>query len=160
LISGIDTTEAIVRTGQRAEAGEAVWAVPYDFRDACDQAPDACLGVPFFNWGPSYTEVGQSVIDGTFTADFQWLGPDWNDINNPDTSMIGFTKGPALSEEAAASLDEFIAGLADGSINLWTGPLNFQDGSAFLAEGEVATPEQIWYTEQLLEGMEGASSAE
>ncbi|MCA1734801.1 MAG: BMP family ABC transporter substrate-binding protein [Actinobacteria bacterium] len=160
LISGIDTTEALVRTGQRAEAGESVWAIPYDFRDACDQAPDACLGVPFFNWGPSYVGVGQSVIDGTFTPDFQWLGPDWADINNPETSMIGFTQGPALSAEAATSLDEFTAGLADGSINLWTGPLNYQDGSPFLADGEEATPEQIWYTEQLLEGMEGASSAE
>ncbi|CAN5856299.1 BMP family ABC transporter substrate-binding protein [soil metagenome] len=160
LISGIDTTEALVRTGQRAEAGESVWAIPYDFRDACDQAPDACLGVPFFNWGPSYVEVGQSVIDGTFTPDFQWLGPDWADINNPETSMIGFTQGPALSAEAATSLDEFTAGLADGSINLWTGPLNYQDGSPFLADGEEVTPEQIWYTEQLLEGMEGASSAE
>lgn len=160
LISGIDTTEALVRTGQRAAAGETVWAIPYDFRDACDQAPEACLGVPFFNWGPSYVEVGQSVIDGTFTPEFQWLGPDWADINNPATSMIGFTHGPALSAEAAASLDEFTAGLADGSINLWTGPLNFQDGTPFLAEGEEATPEQIWYTEQLLEGMEGASSAE
>ncbi|MDQ3500954.1 MAG: BMP family ABC transporter substrate-binding protein, partial [Actinomycetota bacterium] len=160
LISGIDTTEALVRTGQRAEAGESVWAIPYDFRDACDQAPDACLGVPFFNWGPSYVEVGQSVIDGTFTPDFQWLGPDWADINNSETSMIGFTQGPALSAEAATSLDEFTAGLADGSINLWTGPLNYQDGSPFLADGEEATPKQIWYTEQLLEGMEGASSAE
>ncbi|MGH8925212.1 MAG: BMP family lipoprotein [bacterium] len=160
VISGIDTTEAIVRAGQRAEAGETVWALPYDFRDACAQAEAACLGVPFFNWGPAYLQVAQSVMDGNFTAEFQWLGPDWGDINNPDTSMIGFTKGAALTDEESANLDEFIAGLGDGSINLWTGPLNFQDGSGYLAEGETATAQQIWYTDQLLEGMEGASSAE
>lgn len=160
VISGIDTTEAIVRAGQRLAADEQVFALPYDFRDSCEQAPAACLGVPFFNWGPAYLEVAQSVVDGNFTAEFQWLGPDWGDLNNPDTSMIGFTKGEALSEEESAQLDEFIAGLGDGSINLWTGPLNFQDGSVFLAEGETATPQQIWYTDQLLEGMEGASSAE
>ena len=57
-------------------------------------------------------------------------------------------------------LDEFIAGLADGSIDLWAGPLNFQDGSPFLADGEAATPKQIWYMSQLLEGIDGASSAE
>jgi len=160
LISGIDTTEALVRTGQRAEAGESIWAVPYDFRNACAQSPAVCLGVPFFNWGPAYTDVGQSVMDGNFTSEFQWLGPDWSDINNPDTSMIGFSKGEALSPDAAASLDEFIAGLADGSINLWQGPLNYQDGTEWVAAGATATPEQIWYTKQLLEGMEGASSAE
>ena len=90
VMSGIDTTEVIVRTGQRAAADEAVWAVPFDYRDACAEAPFICLGVPYFNWGPSYLEVAQSVIDGTFAPSFQWLGPDWTDINNPDTSAVGF----------------------------------------------------------------------
>jgi hypothetical protein len=40
------------------------------------------------------------------------------------------------------------------------GPLNNQDGSVFLAEGETATMQQIWYLGQLLEGMEGQSVAE
>ena len=62
-------------------------------------------------------------------------------------------------EEDAAALDEFIAALADGSLNLWTGPLNAQDGSPWLAEGETATDQQIWYTKQLLEGIDGASEA-
>jgi simple sugar transport system substrate-binding protein len=159
LISGIDTTEALVRTGQRAAAGETVWAIPYDYENACEQAPEVCLGVPYFNWGPSYLEVARSVVDGSFTATFQWLGPDWSDINNPDTSMIGFVKGAALTAEEATTLDEFIAGLGDGSINLWSGPINFQDGSPFLADGETATDLQIWYMPQLLEGMQGASSS-
>ncbi len=75
VMSGIDTTEVIVRTGQRAAADEAVWAVPFDYRDACAEAPFICLGVPYFNWGPSYLEVAQSVIDGTFAPSFQWLRP-------------------------------------------------------------------------------------
>jgi len=160
VISGIDTTEALVVAGQRAGAGESVWAIPYDFKGACDEAPDACLGVPYFNWGPAYLQVANSVIDGSFAATFQWNGPDWANINDPDTSAVGFEKGPALSSDASASLDEFIAGLADGSINLYTGPLNWQDGSTFLADGETATDLQIWYQGQLLEGMKGASSAE
>lgn len=160
VISGIDTTEALVVSGQRAEAGEAVWAIPYDFKGACDEAPDVCLGVPYFNWGPAYLQLANSVIDGSFAPTFQWNGPDWADINDPDTSAVGFVKGSGLPAEAASSLDEFIAGLADGSIELYSGPLNWQDGSAFLADGEVATDLQIWYAEQLLEGMEGASSSD
>jgi simple sugar transport system substrate-binding protein len=160
VVSGIDTTEALVRAGQRADAGESVWAIPYDFKGACDEAPSVCLGVPYFNWGPAYLQVVQSVADGAFTAEFQWNGPDWADINDPDTSAVGFEKGPALSSDNAGTLDEFIAGLADGSINLYTGPLNWQDGSTFLADGETATDLQIWYQGQLLEGMEGASSAD
>ncbi len=160
VISGLDTTEAIVRAGQAVDAGEDVWAVPFDYRGACDEAPDACLGVPYFNWGPSYLDIAQSVIDGNFEATWEWLGPDWTDINNPDTSSIGWINGEALTDESAAMLDEFIAGLASGELNLFTGPLNFQDGSVYLADGEEATDLQIWYTTQLLEGIEGASAPE
>jgi basic membrane protein A and related proteins len=159
VLSGIDTTEALVRTGQRADAGEDVWAIPYDYRGACGEAPQVCLGVPYFNWGPSYLETAQSVIDGTFTADFQWIGPDWSDMNNPDTSMIGWVPGDALPGDAVASLDQFIAGLGDGSIDLFVGPINYQDGSEWLADGTEATDLQVWYTKQLLEGMTGASAS-
>ncbi|MFV1970983.1 MAG: BMP family protein [Acidimicrobiia bacterium] len=159
VVSGIDTTEALVVAGQRAAAGEDVWAIPYDFIGACSEAPERCLGVPYFNWGPSYLDAVESAIDGTFTADFQWIGPDWDDINNLDTSMIGWVTGDALADDAAATLDGFIGGLGDGSIDLFTGPLNYQDGSAFLADGEKGSDVQIWYMKQLLEGMEGASSS-
>jgi simple sugar transport system substrate-binding protein len=159
LISGIDTTEALVVAGQRAAADEVVWSIPYDYVGACDGAPAVCLGTPWFNWGPAYLDVAQSVVDGTFESTFQWLGPDWSDINNPETTAVGYVKGPGLAAEDEATLDAFIAGLADGSINPWTGPLNNQDGSVWLAEGETATPQQIWYTKQLLEGIEGASEA-
>lgn len=159
VLSGIDTTEAIVRGGQRAAAGENVYAIPYDFEGACSEAEEICLGVPYFNWGPSYLEIANSVVDGSFSAGFQWLGPDWSDINNRDTSAIGWINGDGLAADDTATLDTFIAGLADGSINLFTGPLNFQDGSPFLADGEVATDQQVWYLDQLLEGIDGASSS-
>ena len=158
VISGIDTTEAIVRVGQAAAGGEAVWAVPYDFERACAAAPEVCLGVPYFNWGPSYLDAAQSVIDGEFTAEWLWVGPDWDDINDPDTSAVGWVSGDGLSTEASADLDDFIAGLGSGDIDLYVGPLNWQDGTAFLADGAEATDFQIWYTEQLLEGIVGASA--
>ena len=157
LLSGIDTTEALVVTGQRAGEGERVFAVPYDYEGACEEAPDVCLGVPYFNWGPGYLERVRAVQDGTWKPQFVWTAPDWKDINNRDTSAVGFLEGPALTGEWSAKVDEFIAGLADGSINLFVGPLNYQDGTPFLADGEVATDEQIWYMKQLLEGMEGPS---
>ncbi len=160
IISGIDTTEVIVRAGQAAAAGESVFAVPYDFEGACAAAPEACLGVPYFNWGPSYLDTAQSVIDDEFTADWKWLGPNWDDINDRDSSAVGWINGDGLSADAAADLETFIAGLGDGSIELYAGPLNWQDGSEFLADGVVATDFQIWYAEQLLEGIVGASAAE
>jgi len=156
VLSGIDTTEGLVEAGKMRDAGKTVWAIPYDYKDACAESAEYCLGVPYFNWGPSYTEQINKIADGTFAAGFDWLGPDWSDINNPDTSMVGFTKGAALSAEASANLDDFIADLA-GGLNLFTGPVNYQDQTVFLKEGETATDQQIWYLPQLLEGMEGQS---
>ncbi len=158
VLSGIDTTQALTRSAQRADAGETVNAIPYDFIDACDEAPEVCLGVPYFNWGPAYLDIARSVIDGTFVAEWEWILPDWTDINNPATSVVGFVNGDGLSVANQPLVDEFIAGLADGSIQLFTGPLNWQDGSQFLGDGEVATDFQIWYSEQCLEGIEGVCS--
>jgi Uncharacterized ABC-type transport system, periplasmic component/surface lipoprotein len=125
---------------------------------ACEQAPEVCLGVPYFNWGPAYKAAIQEAIDGTWTNGWNWYGPDWTDINNLDTSAVGFVKGDALSADNAAKVDEFIAELA-GGLNLWKGPLNLQDGTQYLADGETATDYQVWYLPQLLEGMQGLSSA-
>lgn len=157
VLSGIDTTEGIVVAGQRADQGEQVWAVPYDFEGACEEAPDICLGVPFFNWGPAYLETAKAVRDGTWEQSWDWNGPDWNDLTDKDTSHVGWVDGPGLTDEMKGSLDEFIQGMSSGEIVLWKGPLSLQDGSQYLADGEVATDEQVWYLPQLLEGMEGPS---
>ena len=65
----------------------------------------------------------------------------------------------AGSEDAAAAVDAFADELA-GGLNLFSGPLNLQDGTVYLADGEEATDQQIWYLPQLLEGMQGLSAAE
>jgi simple sugar transport system substrate-binding protein len=85
------------------------------------------------------------------------MGPDWNDMNNTMTSAIGFLNGKALSADGASALAAFAKGLGDGSVNLFSGPLNYQDKTVFLKAGETATDEQIWNLPQLLEGMQGAS---
>jgi simple sugar transport system substrate-binding protein len=158
VMSGIDTTEAIDISGQRATRGEAVWAVPYDYEGACDAAPDICLGVPFFNWGPSYLETATAVANGTWEQSWQWLPPNWDDLTDTSVTHVGWIDGPGLSDDWKAQLDEFIAGLASGDINVWTGPIFLQDGTEYVAEGEVATDEQIWYLPQLLQGMTGPSN--
>jgi simple sugar transport system substrate-binding protein len=156
VLSGIDTTEVLAEAQKQTAAGKEVRAIPYDFVGACAEAPGICLGVPYFNWGPDYVRLIKGAMEGKWKAEFVWSGPDWSNINNPDTSSVGFQKGSALSAESSAKLDEFIKELA-GGLNLWAGPLKFQDGSSYLKEGEAATDQKIWYLPQLLKGMEGQS---
>lgn len=156
VISGIDTTEAVTEAKKFAGEGKQVWAIPYDFVGSCEEGKEICLGVPYFNWGPDYLRVISAAAKGQWQSQFIWSGPDWKDINNHDTSAVGFAKGDALSSSAAANVDKFIAELA-GGLNLWKGPLNLQDGTPYLQDGETATDQQIWYLPQLLQGMEGQS---
>jgi len=157
VVSGIDTTEALIVANQRKKEGADVTAIPYDFQGACATAPEACLGVPYFNWVPGYTHYISAAKDGKWNKEWLWLGPDWKNMNNMMTSSIGFLNGKALSAESATALAAFVKGLGDGSVNLFSGPLNFQDKTVFLKAGEKATDEQIWNLPQLLEGMQGAS---
>lgn len=157
LLSGIDTTEAIVVAGQRAAQGQRVFAIPYDFEGACGEAPQVCLGVPYFNWGPAYLRLIQAVQKGVWKPSWEWEGPDWNNINNRDTTAVGFVFGPALAAGQKEQLEGFIDGLGSGKIVLFKGPLNFQDGSPYLADGQVASDMQVWNLPKLLEGMEGPS---
>jgi len=157
VLSGIDTTEGIDVTGQRAAAGDAVFAVPYDYLGACDAAPSVCLGTPFFSWGPAYLATAQSVADGTWVQSWDWNGANWDALTDPSATNVGWVNGPALSADAAAHLADYISKLASGELVVWSGPINLQDGTEYIAAGAVATDDEIWYLPQLLEGMEGPS---
>lgn len=157
VISGIDTTEALVEAKKMTDAGKTVFAIPYDYHAACSQAPSVCLGVPYFNWGPAMLKNMQDIAAGTWKPHFEWNGPDWANFNSPDTGAVGFNIGDALSADNKTTLQKFITDLG-GGLNLWTGPLNLQDGTVYLKDGEVATDQQIWYAPQLLEGMLGKSN--
>jgi simple sugar transport system substrate-binding protein len=159
VISGIDTTEALTVAGQKKKEGKNVWAIPYDYIGACQSAPDVCLGVPYFNWGPGYIPFVKAAMNKTWKSEWQWLGPDWKNINNPHTSLVGFESGTALPAKAKQELEQFIKDLGSGRVNLFTGPLSYQDGQSFVKAGETASDKQIWYMEQLLQGMLGQSSA-
>ncbi len=171
IISGIDTTEAITVAGQYMAEGDASYGVPYGNVNGCSEAPEACLGAAYYNWGPAYLDVMQRVLDGSWSQEWLWLEPKWDEINedgfytDADTSVSGFKLGDALSMETIETLQEFAAEIEAfqtdpmnaGKIFLWEGPLNLQDGTPLAAEMESVSLLDIWFLPQLLEGMVGAS---
>ena len=152
VLSGIDTPDAIIQAAKARAAGKEVWALPYDHETACERGPDACVGVAYFNWYPEYMKMVKQLEAGTWKPGFELFGPNWEDLNNPNTGGIGFKVGNAFTHQD--KLNTFIAFLAEGN-NLFTGPLNYQDGSVFLEQGERASVEKIWYQTSLLDGIAG-----
>jgi simple sugar transport system substrate-binding protein len=156
VMSAIDTPEVAIQGKKAAEAGKKVKFVHYDYKKGCDLAPEICIGVPYYNWHVPYIEAVKQAKAGSIPNQFVWLAPDWQDINNSATSMLGFMSGKALGDQQK-NLDDFVKKIADKSINLYQGPLKLQDGSEFVPAGAVATDQQIWYMSQLFQGMEGQS---
>ena len=76
----------------------------------------------------------KAAMAGKWQSHFEWNAPDWKNINNPDTSAVGFNKGKALSADASAAVDKFVTELA-GGLKLWKGPLALQDGSTVPGRG-------------------------
>jgi simple sugar transport system substrate-binding protein len=173
IISGIDTTEAITVAGSY-EGEVPTYAIPYGNINGCSEAPDACLGAAFYNWGPAYLDVIEAVAAGTWEQSWDFIAPVWDEVSEEgfymgaDTSVIGFVMGDGLSEENRATLAEFGATIAEfqnaeenaESFFLWQGPLNLQDGTVLAEEGEAVEILDIWFLPQLLEGMLGASTSE
>ena len=172
IISGIDTTEAITVAGQYMAEGDASFGVPYGNVNGCSEAPDACLGAAYYNWGPAYLDVVNRVLDGSWSQEWNWLEPKWDEINDDgiytdaDVSVGGYKFGDALSMDTVETLKAFAAEIEAfqtdpmhaGEMFLWSGPLNLQDGTELAGDMEAVSLLDVWFLPQLLEGMTGASA--
>ena len=83
------------------------------------------------DWAPYYIARTQAVIDGTWESMDTWdgIGPGMVAIGEITDSVPADVKAEALAMKEA---------LGDGSYHAFTGPINKQDGSVWLAEGETA----------------------
>jgi simple sugar transport system substrate-binding protein len=113
--------------------------------------------VPYFSWGPAYLTLAQDVQSGNWEQSWEWNDPDWDNLSDNTKTNVGWIDGPGLTDEMKTNLDEFIAGLASGNINVWDGPISLQDGTEYVPGGATASDEEIWYLPQLIEGMAGPS---
>ncbi|MEM6305570.1 MAG: BMP family ABC transporter substrate-binding protein [Pseudomonadota bacterium] len=99
-------------------------------------------------WGPYYIERTRAVMEGT------WESVDtWNGIGDGMVGIGEITDAvPANVREEALAMK---AALADGSYHAFTGPLNKQDGTPFLAEGETADDASLAGMNFYVEGLTG-----
>ncbi|WP_108485207.1 BMP family ABC transporter substrate-binding protein [Oceaniglobus ichthyenteri] len=97
------------------------------------------------NWAPYYIDRVQAVMDGTWETSDTWDGI------APGMVEIGEITGipEDVKEEALALKDK----IAAGEYHPFTGPLNKQDGSVWLAEGETAEDGALLSMDFYVEGM-------
>lgn len=99
--------------------------------DMSAYAPKPRVSSIIDNWAPYYIERTRAVMDGTWETSNRWDGIDKGMVE------IGEITDAVPAEVKAAALKMKDA-IAAGEYHPFTGPLNKQDGSAWLAEDDVA----------------------
>jgi simple sugar transport system substrate-binding protein len=116
--------------------------------DMAEYAPFPRVSSIIDNWAPYYIDRTQAVIDGTWESTQTWdgIGPGMVGIGEISDAVPADVKAEALALKAA---------MADGSYHPFTGPLKKQDGSDWLAEGEVADDGTLLGMDFYVEGLTG-----
>ena len=116
--------------------------------DMMSFGPNARLSSIIDDWHPYYISRVQAVIDGTWESTDTWDG-----IGEGMVGIGAFSdRIPAdVQAQAQAAVDA----IAAGELHPFTGPINKQDGSAWLAAGEVADDGTLAGMNFYVEGVEG-----
>ncbi len=99
--------------------------------DMSDYGPMPRVSSIIDNWGPYYIARTQAVIDGTWASVNTWDGIGAGMVGIGDIS-------DAVPADVRAEAEALRDALGSGEYHAFTGPINKQDGSVWLADGETA----------------------
>ncbi len=99
------------------------------------------------DWSPYYIKQIQAVIDGNWVSEDTWDG-----IKDGTVGIGEFT---GLPEELVAEATALKEAIAAGTYHPFTGPINKQDGSPWLAEGATAPDGDLLGMNFYVEGVTG-----
>ncbi|MGR3760119.1 BMP family ABC transporter substrate-binding protein [Roseobacteraceae bacterium NS-SX3] len=116
--------------------------------DMSEYAPKPRVSSIIDNWAPYYIERTKAVMDGTWESVDTWHGIGEGMVEIGEIS-------DAVPEEVKQAALELKEKIASGEYHPFTGPLNKQDGTAWLAEGEVADDGTLAGMNFYVEGIEG-----
>jgi len=136
-------------TAPQAVAAEAGNVVTFgQASDMGEYAPFPRVSSIIDDWAPYYVARVQAVMDGTWSSTDTWdgIGPGMVGIGEISDAVPADVKAEALALKDA---------LADGSYHAFTGPVNKQDGSAWLADGETADDGTLAGMNFYVEGIDG-----
>lgn len=152
IAAGVDViaqhTDSTAPLEVAAGAGGAI----VGFGQASDMAifaPSPRISSIINNWGPYYFRRISALLDGSYEQSDSWDGIASGVV------LIGAISNevpPLVKAEAEAVRDA----IAAGDLNPFTGPINKQDGTPWLAEGEIAKDSDLLGMDFYVQGIKGA----
>jgi simple sugar transport system substrate-binding protein len=107
--------------------------------------PKAQLTAIMDNWTPYYIRRVQAVLDGSWTTGSVWLGM-------RDGAVVLAPWGPGVTPAARAAAERVKAGIIDGSVQIFAGPISDQSGTLRVPAGQVMTDDQVLKMDWLVQG--------
>ncbi|WP_183095116.1 BMP family ABC transporter substrate-binding protein [Nocardioides stalactiti] len=128
-----DCTSTVIQAAEKAGA----MTVGYH-ADASELAPEGWLTGAVWDWGPVYTDIVQTVVDGDF------VGSGYNDnfrvgYKTGTNPFVLAPYGPGVSEETIAAIEDAQAWLGTEEGSPFAGPVLDQDGEVEIEEGVIPT---------------------
>ncbi|MDB6181829.1 BMP family ABC transporter substrate-binding protein [Paracoccus fistulariae] len=147
LAEGVDVI--LQHTDSTAPLAKAQEAGAIGFGQASDMSafkPNPRVSSIIDNWAPYYIERVGAVLDGSWESKATWAG-----IGDGEVEIGEITD--AVPAEVKAEAEALKDKIASGEYHPFTGPLNKADGSAWLAEGQTATDEELAGMNFFVEGI-------
>ena len=113
-----------------------------------EYGPHASLTSTIDHWGPYYIDRIRAQIDG------RWATNENVSSMGSNTQIIGRLSEDIPNRTTLLALDT-ISRLRKGNLHPFTGPIRRQDGSGWLAAGEVASPSELLTMNFFVEGIGG-----
>jgi simple sugar transport system substrate-binding protein len=137
-------------TAPQAAAQEAGNVITFgQASDMAEYGPMPRVSSIIDNWAPYYIARTQAVLDGTWESVSTWDGI--------GAGMVGIGEiSSAVPADVKAEAIALRDALASGEYHAFTGPINKQDGSAWLAEGETADDGTLAGMNFYVEGLKGS----
>jgi len=136
-------SSAVLQTAEKA----GKYAFGWD-SDMKAYGPKAHLASAVIDWGPYYVKATRDALEGTWSPGRTWWGVKEGAI---DLVSIADVVPAELRAKVAAAK----AGLKDGSLVIWKGPIVGNDGKEVLAKDVVADDKLLGNIKFYVQGVEG-----
>lgn len=142
-----DCTKTIVETAERKGA----MSVGYH-ADASSLAPKGWLTGSIWNWGPLYTDIVRTILDG------KWKGSKYDGqyrVGIEDQTIKLAPFGSAVSAKVREEVKTTEQAMRTGKLKPFTGPIHDQSGKVRIPAGESPDHTELESTDYLVRGVTG-----
>lgn len=115
--------------------------------DMSAYGPKAHLASSIINWAPYYEKTIQSALDGNWES-----GNIWGGVKEGMIDVVSLARD--IPRSGVRSFREAKEKMAEGSLNVWVGPMKKNNGEEFLKAGEEAQIGQLMGMSFFVEGVD------